>query len=128
MCSSESLHISFCFAFSKLLFGYLSLDDVEKEVGVTTTAEEVTQTQRLIQAFHLLLDLRWRPARRTPEHRRKTRVEPPLTHLAEHFSLGANLSQGFWIFSDGLASKMETVFTLLPLLPLKETRQRILMS
>lgn len=82
MCSSETLRvktnskflISFYFSFSKVLFRYLSLDDVEKEVGVTTTAEEVTQTERLIQAFHLLLDLRWRPTRRTPEHRPKTKV------------------------------------------------------
>lgn len=53
---------------------YLSLDDVEEEVGVATAAEEVTQTERLVQAFHLLLDLRWRSTRRTPEHKQKTRV------------------------------------------------------
>lgn len=74
MKANSKFLISFYFAFSKVLFGYLSLDNVEKEVGVTATAEEVTQTERLIQAFHLLLHLRWRPTRRTPEHRRKTRV------------------------------------------------------
>lgn len=53
---------------------YLSLDDVEEEVGVATAAEEVTQTERLVQAFHLLLDLRWRSTRRTPENKQKTTV------------------------------------------------------
>lgn len=53
---------------------YLSLNDVEEEVGVATAAEEVTQTERLVQAFHLLLDLRWRSTRRTPGHKQKTRV------------------------------------------------------
>lgn len=66
---------------------YLSLDDVEEEIRVAAAAEEVTQAKRLVQAFHLLLNLRRRSARRTPEHNQKRES----TNLAEHLSLGGNL-------------------------------------
>lgn len=45
---------------------YLSLDDVEKKVGVAAAAEEMTETQGLVETFNLLLDLRRRPPRRAP--------------------------------------------------------------
>lgn len=48
---------------------HLSLDDVEEEVRVAAAAEEVSQTERLVEAFHLLLDLRRRSTRRTPKHK-----------------------------------------------------------
>lgn len=38
---------------------HLSLNDVEKEVRVTTATQEVAQAKRLVQAFHLLEDV-WR--------------------------------------------------------------------
>lgn len=84
MCFSEAQHTktktkkySFFSFYSIFLFfpqrfrlpgrgSYLSLNDVEEEVGVAAAAEEVTQAERLVQAFHLLLDLRWRSTRRTP--------------------------------------------------------------
>ena len=47
---------------------HLSLDDVEKKVWVSAATEEVTETQGLVEAFDLLLDLRGRPTRRTPKH------------------------------------------------------------
>ncbi len=55
---------------------YLSLDDVEKEVWVSAAAEEMSQTERLVETFHLLLDLRRRTARRTPEHKQKHNQSP----------------------------------------------------
>lgn len=48
---------------------YLSLDDVEEEIWVAAAAEEMSETQRLIEAFYLLLDLRRRTTRRTPEQK-----------------------------------------------------------
>lgn len=47
---------------------HLSLDDVEKKVWVAAAAEEMTETQRLVEAFDLLLDLRGRTTRRTPKN------------------------------------------------------------
>lgn len=94
--SGKNPLISLNFSFFPSVLGslgvdsYLSLDDVEEEVGVAAAAEEVTQTERLVQAFHLLLDLRRRSTRRTPEHKRKTRVRLALRTLAEHFALGAS--------------------------------------
>lgn len=57
---------------------YLSLDDVEEEVRVAAAAEEVSQTERLVEAFHLLLDLRRRSTRRAPEHKQN---RLPVTQL-----------------------------------------------
>lgn len=57
------------FVLASLLGLYLSLDDVEEEVWVAAATEEVSQTERLVQALHLLLHLGRRPPRRTPEHK-----------------------------------------------------------
>lgn len=50
---------------------HLSLDDVEEEVWVATAAKEMTEAQRLVEGFHLLLDLGRRSARRAPEHKQR---------------------------------------------------------
>lgn len=52
---------------------HLSLDDIEQEVRATAAAEQMTQTQRLIQTLHLIQDKRWGPTWGTPEHRRKSK-------------------------------------------------------
>lgn len=51
---------------------YLSLYDVEEEVWVAAAAEEMAEAQRLVEALNLLLDLRWRSTRWTPEHKINT--------------------------------------------------------
>jgi len=48
---------------------HLSLDDVEKEVWVAAATEEMTKTQRLVEAFDPLLILRRRFTRRTPKQK-----------------------------------------------------------
>lgn len=65
------------FVLSSLLVSYLSLDDVEEEVWVAAATQEVSQTERLVQALYLILDLGWRSARWTPdcEHKQSSDEE-----------------------------------------------------
>lgn len=55
---------------------YLSLNDVKEEVWVAAAAEEVSQPKRLVEAFHLLLDLRRWSTRRAPEHKHELKTSP----------------------------------------------------
>lgn len=55
---------------------YLSLNDVEEEVRVAAAAEKVSQPKRLVEAFHLLLDLRRWSTRRAPEHKHELKTSP----------------------------------------------------
>ena len=51
--------------------GYLSLDDVEQEVGVAAAAEQVAQAERRVQGLYLLLDRGRGPARGSPGGKKK---------------------------------------------------------
>lgn len=72
---------------------YLSLDDVEEEVWVAAAAKEMSQTQRLVEAFYLFLDLRRRSTRWTPEHKQKR--SPSSSHTAVGTPLWASLKIQF---------------------------------
>lgn len=50
---------------------HLPLDDVEEEVGVPATTQQVPKAQGLVEAFHLVQDVRGRPPRRPSESARR---------------------------------------------------------
>lgn len=64
-------HVQDSFVLSPLFISHLSLDDVEEEIRVAAAAQEVSQTEGLVQGLHLILDLGWRSARWTPDHEQK---------------------------------------------------------
>lgn len=67
----QNIMLTTGFDLSSLLVSHLSLDDVEKEVWVSAATQEVSQTEGLVQALHLILDLGRRSARWTPECEQK---------------------------------------------------------
>lgn len=75
--------LCFLYMFTSVPTHYLSLDDVEEEVRAAAAAQQMSQVQRLVQAFYLLLDLRRRTARRTPESKIKTRNGSLSNHQLE---------------------------------------------